>query len=151
MDTATQPVKRRRRHVGDNIRHIRKTMGMSQKDLAEKMHTAQQTLSEIENSEEVSEQHLESVAKALGISTDVILDYEHENTVNYIITNNTITNNNENSNTSGINLESTPHHTSTINYPIEEVVQLYKELLESHQKNVEIFTQKVEELIKKNR
>ena len=91
MDTIETTVSGKKSDVGRNIVQLRRIRGMSQQDLATKMKIKQQTLSKIENSEEVDDETLERVAQALEIPAEVIRNYDHEDTINYIVTNNTIT------------------------------------------------------------
>jgi len=153
MDTETRTIKRRRRHVGENIRQIRKTMGMNQKDLAEKIQVSHQTLSQIENSEEVSPEQLDQVAKALGVPVELILEYDHEDTINYIISGNTF--NNGNSDTASgdnkleLEIEQDDQSTTNIYNPIEKITEIYEKMLKDQMEILEKYRKQVEELMHK--
>lgn len=56
-------------HVGENIKKIRKTMGLSQKELAEKLRTSPQNLAQYESGKRnPKHETLKKIADALGVS-----------------------------------------------------------------------------------
>ena len=65
-------------HIGSNIARIRDLKGMKQETLAELLGTTQANVSRIEQSENVEEETLERVAKALGVSAETIKRYNGE-------------------------------------------------------------------------
>jgi transcriptional regulator with XRE-family HTH domain len=56
---------------------------MKQEILAEAIGVSQQTISLIENSEEVDEKRLKLIAEALGVSLEAIKNFSEENVINY--------------------------------------------------------------------
>lgn len=131
MDTIEKPISRKKPHVGNNISQLRRMRGMNQHDLATEMKVKQQTLSIIENSEEVDDETLERVAKALGIPAEVIRNYDHETTINNIANNNTISGENSN------NAVFTEEQVTTINNPLDKVTELYERLLSEQKEKYE--------------
>ncbi len=111
--------------MGNNIRSIRKVLNMNQRDLCEKMKVTQQTVSNIENSEYIDNETLEKVAFALGVPSDVIKTYDHRNTINYLINNNTIASDNGGDATALVIDNSTVIN----NNPLDKIIELYENLL----------------------
>lgn len=123
MDTIKKP-KDKKTHIGENIRDIRKVLGMNQRDLCEKMKVAQQTVSMMENSEEVDEELLKKAAEALGVPVEVIKTYDHDDTINYIVSNNTVSS--ENGNAAALLIDNTNINN---NNPLDKIVELYEKLI----------------------
>lgn len=71
-------------HIGQNIAAIRRSRGMSQEYVALKLGKSQQTISNIESMEEISEELLAQIAMILGVTPDYIKNYDLER----VITNN---------------------------------------------------------------
>ena len=69
MEHTTKP---RPKHIGRNVRHMRELLKLTQDDVAKKMGVSQQTISYIESSEEVEEERLDKVAKALSVTAEAI-------------------------------------------------------------------------------
>jgi transcriptional regulator with XRE-family HTH domain len=78
MDTTNKP-----KHIGRNISRIRELRNMKQEALAQALGVSQQTVSNIENSEEVEEKTLAKVADALGVSAEAIKHFSEENVITY--------------------------------------------------------------------
>lgn len=76
--TTTKP-----KHIGRNISRIRELRGMKQEALAIAIGVSQQTISNIENSENIDEDKLELIAKELGVSTEAIKNFTDEAVFNY--------------------------------------------------------------------
>ena len=74
------------RHLGKKISRIRELMGMKQETLAEHLGISQQAISKIENSETLEEATLDRVAKALGVESEAIKNFNEEHTINFINT-----------------------------------------------------------------
>lgn len=85
MTTSAKPS-----HIGRKISKIRELRGMKQDALAMAIGVSQQTISNIENSEEVEEKVLEKIAEALEVSTEGIKNFSEEAVFNII--NNTYNN-----------------------------------------------------------
>ena len=70
--------KENRRHVGRNLQRIRVYLGMKQEALAADLGVNQQVISKIEKQEEIEEDFLKRIAEVLGISEEVIKDFDVE-------------------------------------------------------------------------
>ena len=70
--------KENRRHVGRNLQRIRVYLGMKQEALAADLGVNQQIISKIEKQEEIEEGFLKRIAEVLGISEEVIKDFDVE-------------------------------------------------------------------------
>ncbi|MGN7885392.1 helix-turn-helix domain-containing protein [Dyadobacter sp. 22481] len=131
MSTATKP-----NHIGHKIGRIRELRGLKQESLAYELKVSQQTVSKIEQSENVEDQILEQIAKILGVTPEGIKNFSEEAVFN-IIGNNFSDNSSNNNN-----------YLCTIN-PIEKIIQLYDEkvallerLLQSEREKVELLKAK---------
>ncbi|MET7258690.1 helix-turn-helix domain-containing protein [Dyadobacter fermentans] len=127
MSTATKP-----NHIGHKIGRIRELRGLKQESLAYELKVSQQTVSKIEQSENVEDQILEQIAKILGVTPEGIKNFSEEAVFNII--GNTFSDNSSNNN----------NYLCTIN-PIEKIIQLYDEkvallerLLQSEREKVEL-------------
>lgn len=114
MNTATKP-----KHIGRNISRIRELRGMKQEALANAIGVSQQSVSNIEGSETVEEEKLNSIAEVLGVSAEAIKNYSDETVLNVI--NNTFTSH-DSSTINAINIQ--PNFN-----PLDKVVELYERLL----------------------
>ncbi len=81
MSTTTKPY-----HIGRKISRIRELKDMKQEALAQALGTNQQAISALENSENIDEEKLKEVAKALGVSVEAIKNFTEENVINYFNT-----------------------------------------------------------------
>ncbi|MFH6962377.1 helix-turn-helix domain-containing protein [Flavobacterium plurextorum] len=70
-------------HIGRKISRIRELKDMKQEALAQAMGTNQQAISAIENSENIDEEKLKEVAKALGVTVEAIKNFSEEAVFNY--------------------------------------------------------------------
>ena len=110
-------------HMGHKIVRIRELRGMKQKTLADILGVKQQTISKIEQSEEVEEDRLGAIASALGVTPELIKSFNEE----ALFTN--IQHNSE-----------TASHNLIVNYqfnPMEKVVELYERLLKGQQEEID--------------
>lgn len=72
------------KHIGKKIERIRTLKGMKQDTLAGLLGVTQSTVSKLEQSEQIEEDKLEEIAKALGVTADTIRNYNDEATINII-------------------------------------------------------------------
>ncbi|AWK04566.1 transcriptional regulator [Flavobacterium crocinum] len=121
MSTLTKP-----NHMGRKISRIRELKDMKQEALAQAMGTNQQTVSILENSEDIDDEKLAEVAKALGVTVEAIKNFSDEGVINYFNTfNEAVANNNFG-------------RQDTINFnPIDKVVELYERLVQAEKDKVE--------------
>lgn len=136
MENTTKP---RPRHLGRNIRHTRELLDFTQEELAKKMGVSQQTVSHIESSEDVDDEQLKKVAKALGVPADAIKNLD-ENAPVY----NIVSTNHGSVNGHGY------YHYCTFNpidkwaEAIEENKRLYEELLKKERETVAMLKKMME-------
>ena len=119
MNTTTKP-----KHIGRNISRIRELRGMKQEALAVAMGVSQQTVSNIENSENLDEEKITEVATALGVTSEAIKNFSEEAVFNYF-------SNFYDSSTGQVN-----NNNCTFN-PLDKVVELYERLVQAEKDKVE--------------
>lgn len=114
MSTTAKP-----KHIGRNISRIRELKGMKQEALAIAIGVSQQTVSNLEASENVEEERLIEIAKALEVSVEAIKNFSDEGVINYFNTfNEAVSNSNFGNNCP-----------CTFN-PLDKVVELYERLVQ---------------------
>lgn len=120
-----------RGHIGRNIQKIRVYLGMKQEALAADLGVSQNVISKIEKESEIEEGLLNKIASVLGISAEVIKDFDVERAICNI--------NNYKDATISPGATATVYaaHTQQIN-PLEKLVELYERLLKSEQEKIEI-------------
>lgn len=131
------PTKSSKMHIGRKISRIREIRGIKQDYLAIELGVSQQTVSKIEQSEEVEDATLEKIAKILGVSPEAIKNYSEEAMINIISS--TL-----HDNAGSIN------NSCTLNFnPLDKIVELYEEkvallerLLQSERDKVELLKDK---------
>jgi transcriptional regulator with XRE-family HTH domain len=111
-------------HIGHNIRRIREIIGMKQYALADDCNWSQQQMSKLENSESVDHEHLEVIAKSLGVSGKFIENFNEEKATYYIQNNNLHDN---------VKVSSQNNSPVFNNPPVEEFGELLKKLLQDEQ------------------
>ena len=122
--------KENRRHVGRNLQRIRVYLGMKQEALAADLGVNQQVISKIEKQEEIEEGVLKRIAEVLGISEEVIKDFDVEKTIFNI--------NHHNYKDANISEGATTYAIVQQINPLEKIVELYERLLKSEQDKIEI-------------
>ena len=124
MDIATKP----RIHHGNNIKRLRDILGIKQDIIASELGLTQQTVSKLEQKEQIDDETLQKVAGILHIPIDAIKNFNDEATVTFI----TNTFNNQNA-TDITNYGSM----CTVN-PLEKIIELYERLLKTEQEKVSL-------------
>ncbi|MFT3794422.1 helix-turn-helix domain-containing protein [Flavobacterium sp.] len=104
------------KHIGRNISRIREMRDMKQEALATAIGVSQQTISNIENSENVDDEKLIEIAKVLGVSVEAIRNFSED--VVFQIIGNTYH-----------DQSSSLNYTCTFN-PLEKVIELYERLVQ---------------------
>ena len=138
METATKP-----NHIGRKISRIRELRGMKQEALAAELGISQQSVSQLEQSESIEDEKLEKVAKALGVSKDVIRNFSEERAINYF------NNFYDNSASQGNSFNQGIYPTFN---PLDKLVEAYEENKKLYERLVEAEKEKVkylEELLKR--
>lgn len=110
-------------HIGRKISRIRELRGMKQEALAQALGVSQQTVSIMENSEEIDDVRLKDVAEALGVSAEAIKNFSEEAVFNYF-------SNFYDSSTGQVN-----NNNCTFN-PLDKVVELYERLVQAEKDKV---------------
>lgn len=117
-----------KKHQGKNLQKVRVYLGVKQDALATDVGVSQQTISKIEQQEEIEEEMLAKIADVLGVSPDLIRNFD-ENKAVYNI-------NSNNYRDATINEGATPI-VQQIN-PVEKIVELYERLLKSEREKIEL-------------
>ena len=119
--------KLRRRNTGRNVQRVRMYFGIKQEALAADLGMSQQEVSKIEQQEEIEEEVLTRIADVLGVSPEVIRDFDVERAI-YNINNSygdaTIT-------------EGSTAVVLQVN-PIDKIVELYERLLKSEREKIDL-------------
>lgn len=119
-----------RRHIGRNIQRIRVYLGMKQEALATDLGVSQNMISKIEKEPEIEEGLLNQVASALGISAEVIKDFDVEKAIYNI--------NNIRDNTFEQGSTSIAQQFN----PVDKIIELYERLLQSEREKIELLKNK---------
>lgn len=126
-DTMEKPVKK---HVGQNLQRVRVYLGVKQDALASELNMSQQTVSKIEQQEEIEDDLLKQIADALGVSPELIKNFDLERAVYNI--------NHNNYREATISEGATTYAISQQVNPVEKIVELYERLLKSEREKIEI-------------
>lgn len=129
IDTVESPKKK---HVGRNLQKVRVYLGVKQDALATDLGISQQAVSKIEQQEEIEEELLGKVAEKLGVSTDLIRNFDEDKAIYNI--------NNYNYPEATIS-EGATTIVQQIN-PVEKIVELYERLLKSEREKIELLKNK---------
>ena len=119
-----------RRHVGRNLQKIRVYMGVKQEALAMDLGISQQEISKIEKQDEIEEGVLAKIAGVLGVSPEIIRDFDVEKAIYNI--------NNIRDNTFEQGSTSVAQQFN----PIDKIVELYERLLQSEREKIELLKNK---------
>jgi len=125
-------------HVGRKISRLREQRGMKQEALAEQLGISLQSVSKIEQSEQVEDITLERVAKALGVTPADIKNASEETINNYI----------QNNYEGAILNGSSNVNYGTIN-PIEKIAELYDALIKSEREKISLLEKLMEKMNEK--
>lgn len=123
-----------RRHIGHNVQRVRMYLGMKQEALATDLGISQQEVSKIEQQDEIEDGVLSQIAGVLGISPEVIRDFDGERIIYNI--------NQHNYQDATISDGATTNGgTQQIN-PLDKIVELYERLLQSEREKIELLKDK---------
>lgn len=115
-------------HIGRKISRIRELRGMKQEALAQALGVSQQTISNLENSEDIDDVRLKDVAQALGVTAEAIKNFSEEAIFNFF---NTITDN------EFTNTQVAFGTGAVCNFnPLDKVVELYERLVQAEKDKV---------------
>lgn len=110
-------------HEGRNVKRIREILGIKQDALAIELGLSQQAISQLEQKETLDAPMLDKVAKALGVTTDVIKNFKEEAAIN--IMSSTLHDN-----------SGSVFYNPTFN-PIDKIVELYERMLKEKDELIE--------------
>ncbi len=128
-------------HLGYNVKRIRGIIGVKQEVLAERMGLSQQSVSKLENRENLDNETVTKVAKALNIPSEAILNFTNENAIHII--------SGAFTSIKQVDNNGSAERTQFSN-PIEQIVHLYNEKIELYERIIIAEQRKVallEELI----
>lgn len=124
--------KKAKRHVGKNIQRIRVYLGVKQEALATDLGMSQQAVSKVEQQEEVDNELLTKISAVLGVSSDIIRNFDEDKSIYHI--------NNYNYQDATISDGATTI-AQQFN-PLEKIVELYERLLQSEREKIELLLKK---------
>lgn len=119
--------KLRRRNTGRNVQRVRMYFGIKQEALAADLGMSQQEVSKIEQQEEIEEEVLTKIADVLGVSPEVIRDFDVERAIYNI----------NNSYSDATITEGSTAVVLQVN-PIDKIVELYERLLKSEREKIDL-------------
>lgn len=125
------PTKSSKMHIGRKISRIREIRGIKQDYLAIELGVSQQTISKIEQSEEVEDSTLEKISKVLGVSPEGIKNFNEESLINNI-------NSSYDNSTFNVNNHCTFNPLDKLMEVVEENKSLYERLLASEREKIEL-------------
>jgi transcriptional regulator with XRE-family HTH domain len=132
-------------HLGRRVSRMRELLGIKQEVLATKLGTTQQAVSRLEQNETIDDERMDQIAKALGVTSDAIRNFDEEKMVmniqnNYEGANQGATKIQENSNDN--------YHQCTFNpldklmEALEENKRLYEALLKEKEERIKLLEQR---------
>ena len=119
-----------KRHMGKNVRKIREYLGVKQEAIAIDLGMNQQDISKIEQQEEIENDLLEKIANSLGVTPEMIRNFDLDRAI-YNINNHCFNDNTFEQGSLGIVQQFNP---------IEKIVELYERLLKSEKEKIDILT-----------
>jgi transcriptional regulator with XRE-family HTH domain len=122
------PIEQKKRHDGKNLQKVRVYFGVKQEALAADLGISQQTVSTMEQQEEIDDEQLNKIANVLGVSPETIRNFDMEKAI-YNISNNNYRD--------ATIAEGATAIVQQIN-PIEKIIELYERLLKSEREKIEI-------------
>ncbi|HRN46961.1 MAG TPA: helix-turn-helix transcriptional regulator [Niabella sp.] len=126
-ETMEQPVKK---HIGQNLQRVRVYLGVKQDALASDLNMSQQTISKIEQQEDIEDGLLKQIADALGVSPELIRSFDLERSVYNI--------NHHNYREATISEGATTYAISQQVNPVDKIIELYERLLQSEREKIDI-------------
>lgn len=119
-------------HLGRNTQRIREMIGMKQSALASNTGFTQQYISKLEQSATFADEVLEKLADGLGVTADIIKNFNEEKAIYNIQSHFTY---NEGSSNANLNWYPTINNNS-----IDKVVELFERLLKSEKEKVSLLS-----------
>lgn len=120
-------------HMGLKIGRARRLVGLTQKDLADRLGITKQAISKLEQTEDVDDERLDKIADALGVSADGLRKFSTDNVLYY--TNNYFENCGASTTNVGASNVENIHH-----FSIKQAMQLFEELLKMEREKFQTVT-----------
>lgn len=118
METIENPT---RRHIGRNLQKVRVYLGVKQDALASELGISQQSISNLEQQEEIEEGFLKKISDVLKVTPDLIKNFDLERAVYNI--------NHNNYQDATIAEGATTFAIAQQINPIEKIIELYERLI----------------------
>ncbi|MDD2512566.1 MAG: helix-turn-helix transcriptional regulator [Proteiniphilum sp.] len=125
------------RHIGRNVQRVRMYFGMKQEALASDLGISQAEVSKIEQQEEIEDDMLTRIAGVLGVSPEIIRDFDVERAIY------NISNIRENTFEQGSSTSIAQRDNASVSFaqqinPLDKIVELYERLLQSEREKNEL-------------
>jgi transcriptional regulator with XRE-family HTH domain len=131
----TEPTEKlKKRHLGRNVRRIRRYLGVKQGALAADLGISQPEISKIERQDEIEEELLARIGGILGIPEGVIRNFDEAKAINNI---NNITENPQESIPTNPLENDAPSVTQQFTL-VKKIIGLYGRLLQSEREKIEL-------------
>lgn len=131
----TEPTEKlKKRHLGRNVRRIRRYLGVKQGALAADLGISQPEISKIERQDEIEEELLTRIGGILGIPEGVIRNFDEAKAINNI---NNITENPQESIPTNPLENDAPSVTQQFTL-VKKIIELYGHLLQSEREKIEL-------------
>lgn len=133
-----------KKHLGYKVKRLREILGVKQEDLAERLNLTQQYVSKIESREDIDDETLKRIARAMKIPSNVIVNFSEDHILRIVansFSDNSFLENNDIENESDSN--------KSIEWIVKlhyEKMELYEQMLQSEKEKValleELYRQK---------
>ncbi len=142
--------KKKNINQGRNVRLARNWKGVTQEALAFDLSLSQKQISEIEAKETIDDALLDKIAASLQVPTEFIKTFESDDMMKYYqVTENTFTNTPAENSHEVITQGIVEEQNNNYNYPIDDIKDLYKQIISEKDKQIVRFENQVNELKKK--
>ena len=118
-------------HIGQKVERVRLFRGFKQEYLANKLGVSQQMVSKLEQQEIIEDEMLKQIADALGVTPELIKNFDEEK-ITYNINNFYDIHDNEIKDNASNNFVAQQFN------PLEKIAELYERLLQSEREKLEI-------------
>jgi len=135
-------------HHGHNVRLARMWKNLTQAELGIYLDMIQSQISDIEAKPVLEDKILDKIAKAMNVPVDFFKEFSPEETMKQFIANDNSfsTSSGENSKEVVTQSNIVEEQTNNYSYPIDDIKELYKQLLEEKDKQIARFEQKIKKL-----
>ncbi|MDR3142902.1 MAG: helix-turn-helix transcriptional regulator [Tannerellaceae bacterium] len=121
----------KKEHQGKKVKRIRELLGVKQEDLAERLDTNQQSISRLESKEEIDNDTLLNISRALKVPVDAIKNFSEDIAINIVA--NTFQD-------EAIGYAN--HYKCTFN-PLDKVVELYERIIKEKEDRIRTLEEKL--------